>query len=125
MSVQRKIMPAVLSARVEEHHAVYAIDIDADLHAFEGHYPGNPILAGVVQVDWAMRFAREAFANAPQPVDWSAFSGVEQLKFHQLIRPGERLELHLDWSAATGRLAFSYEGGAGRKSAGQIRLGAR
>jgi 3-hydroxymyristoyl/3-hydroxydecanoyl-(acyl carrier protein) dehydratase len=125
MSATLKIMPVVVSARVDERRAVYAIDIDADLHAFEGHYPGNPILAGVVQVDWVMRFAREAFADAPQPVDWNAFSGIDQLKFHQIIRPGERLELHLDWSAATGKLAFSYESEAGRKSAGQIRLGAR
>jgi 3-hydroxymyristoyl/3-hydroxydecanoyl-(acyl carrier protein) dehydratase len=126
MNPTRKIMPVVVSARVDERRAVYAIDIDADLHAFEGHYPGNPILAGVVQVDWAMRFAREAFSNAPQPVDWNAFSGIDQLKFHQIIRPGERLELHLDWSAETGKLAFSYESeAAGRKSAGQIRLGAR
>lgn len=125
MSAPLKIMPAVVSASVDTHRAVYAIDIDADLHAFEGHYPGNPIVAGVVQVDWAMRFAREAFADTPQPVDWDAFSGIDQLKFHQIIRPGERVELHLNWSAETGKLAFSFESESGRKSAGQIRLGAR
>jgi 3-hydroxymyristoyl/3-hydroxydecanoyl-(acyl carrier protein) dehydratase len=125
MSAPLRIMPAVVSASVDAHRAVYAIDIDADLHAFEGHYPGNPIVAGVVQVDWAMRFAREAFADALQPVDWDAFAGIDQLKFHQIIRPGERLELHLNWSAETGRLAFSFESESGRKSAGQIRLGAR
>jgi 3-hydroxymyristoyl/3-hydroxydecanoyl-(acyl carrier protein) dehydratase len=125
MSAPLKIMPAVVSASVDAHRAVYAIDIDADLHAFEGHYPGNPIVAGVVQVDWALRFAREAFADAPQPVDWDAFAGIDQLKFHQIIRPGERVELHLNWSAETGKLAFSFESESGRKSAGQIRLGAR
>jgi 3-hydroxymyristoyl/3-hydroxydecanoyl-(acyl carrier protein) dehydratase len=125
MSAPRKIMPAVVNASVDGERAVYAIDIDADLHAFEGHYPGNPIVAGVVQVDWAMRFAREAFSDAPQPLDWDAFSGIDQLKFHQIIRPGERVELHLTWSADTGTLAFRYESDAGRKSAGQIRLGPR
>ena len=120
-----KIVPDVLSSHVDGDSAVYALDVAGDVHAFEGHYPGNPILPGVVQVDWAMRFAREAFADAARPVDWSAFSGIEQLKFHKIVRPGERLELHLACNAAAGKLGFSYESAQGRVSAGQIRLGAR
>jgi 3-hydroxymyristoyl/3-hydroxydecanoyl-(acyl carrier protein) dehydratase len=117
-----KLVPDVVSSRVGAYSAVYALDIAADLHAFEGHYPGNPILPGVVQVDWAMRFAREAFAGSIAPVDWAAFSGIEQLKFHKIITPGERLELKLDWDAAAGKLAFSFEADGERKSAGQIKV---
>ena len=117
-----KLVPDVVSSRVTADSAVYALDIAPDLHAFEGHYPGNPILPGVVQVDWAMRFARHAFAGSAAPVDWSGFSGVEQLKFHKIITPGERLELRLTWNAAAGKLGFSFESAAELKSAGQIRV---
>jgi 3-hydroxyacyl-[acyl-carrier-protein] dehydratase len=117
-----KLVPDVVSAAVSADSAVYTLDITRDLIAFDGHYPGNPILPGVVQVDWAMRFAREAFAGSPQRVDWSGFSGIEQLKFHKIITPGERLELHLTWDAAAGKLAFSFEGEGERKSAGQVRV---
>ena len=117
-----KLVPDVIARQVSADSAVYALDIAADLHAFEGHYPGNPILPGVVQVDWAMRFACEAFADSPQPVDWRGFAGIEQLKFHKIVTPGVRLELHLAWDAAAGKLAFSYEGQGERKSAGQIRV---
>ena len=115
-----KRVPDVISSQVSGDSAVYALDVSPDLQAFEGHYPGNPILAGVVQVDWAMRFAREAF-----PLDWSGFTGIEQLKFHKLITPGEPLTLKLEWDAAAGKLAFVYEGAGERKSAGQIRVSAR
>ena len=115
-----KVVPDVVSSSVTAVRAVYALDVSPDLQAFDGHYPGNPILAGVVQVDWAMRFAREAF-----PLDWNTFAGIEQLKFHKLIKPGEPLELNLDWDAAAGRLAFVYESAGERKSAGQVRVSAR
>ena len=117
-----KRVPDVVSSRVSADSAVYALDIAPDLHAFEGHYPGNPILPGVVQVDWAMRFARDAFDASAAPVDWRGFSGIEQLKFHKIITPGERLELHLTWNAAAGKLRFSFEAAGERKSSGQIRV---
>lgn len=120
-----KRLPDIVSERVTNDTAVYALDIAPDLDAFDGHYPGNPILAGVVQVDWAMRFARQAFAGAAAPLDWSAFAGIEQLKFHKLITPGERLELTLTWDAAAGTLAFVYAAEGERKSRGTIRMSAR
>jgi 3-hydroxyacyl-[acyl-carrier-protein] dehydratase len=115
-----KLKPDVITSQVSGDSAVYSLDVAADLQAFEGHYPGNPILAGVVQVDWAMRFAREAF-----PLDPGSFTGIEQLKFHKLIKPGEPLELKLEWDGAAGKLAFVYESAGERKSAGQVRVKAR
>ncbi|HEV7799798.1 MAG TPA: hypothetical protein VGP15_01860 [Burkholderiales bacterium] len=123
MSAALDVMPEVLSTRVDAGATVLELAIAAELLAFDGHYPGNPILPGVVQVDWAIRLAREAFGAATGRAYWDAFAGIEQLKFHQLIRPGERLALRLELKAAEGKLAFSYEGAEGRKSSGQIRFG--
>ncbi|MDR2787147.1 MAG: AMP-binding protein [Candidatus Accumulibacter sp.] len=58
---------------------------------FEGHFPGLPVLPGVVQIDWAAHFARFHFG-----VDVTRFD-LAGLKFQNLIRPGDSpcLELHL------------------------------
>lgn len=66
--------------------------LDPDLLAFQGHFPGDPILPGVVQVDWAIRFGAEAFGPLGR------FCGLDQVKFLGLIRPGERVELQLLWA---------------------------
>ena len=92
----------------------FTLAMDADLAAFQGHFPGNPILPGVVQVDWAIRFGAEAFG------DLGCFRGIGQLKFQDLVRPGEVLELRLGFDPGHGRLRFRYLAGSARKSSGVI-----
>lgn len=104
-------LPTVLN-RSRDPEPVFTLAMDADLTAFQGHFPGNPILPGVVQVDWAVRFGTEAFG------DLGRFRGIERLKFQELIRPGETLELHLGFDPGLGRLRFRYLAGAVRKSSG-------
>jgi 3-hydroxymyristoyl/3-hydroxydecanoyl-(acyl carrier protein) dehydratase len=68
----------------------------------------------VVQVDWAIRFGAEAFG------DLGCFRGIGQLKFQDLVRPGEVLELRLGFDPGHGRLRFRYLAGSARKSSGVI-----
>jgi len=88
-----------------------------DEPAFQGHFPGNPILPGVIQVDWAIRLGTEAFGPL------GAFRGMANLKFMDLIRPGEVLELGLTLDRDKGVLGFRYQCGERRKSAGRILFG--
>ena len=88
--------------------------LDPDLAVFQGHFPGNPVLPGVVQVDWAIRFGMEAYGPL------AGFRGVDQLKFQGMIRPGEEVELHLAFEPGRGRLRFRYQAGAERKSSGVV-----
>jgi 3-hydroxymyristoyl/3-hydroxydecanoyl-(acyl carrier protein) dehydratase len=105
-------LPTVLNrSRAPE---VFTLVMDAELTAFQGHFPDNPILPGVVQVDWAVRFGTEAFG------DLGRFQGIEHLKFQDLVRPGETLELHLGYDPGLGRLRFRYLAGAVKKSSGAI-----
>jgi 3-hydroxymyristoyl/3-hydroxydecanoyl-(acyl carrier protein) dehydratase len=107
-----KLLPTVLN-HVAEPEAVFTLAMDADLLAFQGHFPGNPILPGVVQVDWAIHFGTAAFGPL------GAFRGIDNLKFHAIIRPGEVVELHLGFERGE-RLRFSFCAGAAKKSSGVI-----
>lgn len=99
--------------------AAFDLTLDPGLLAFQGHFPGDPILPGVVQVDWAVHFATLAFGPL------GAFQGVEHLKFMDPIRPGEAVRLTLDDDPARGALRFQFTSPKGRKASGTLRFSGR
>jgi 3-hydroxymyristoyl/3-hydroxydecanoyl-(acyl carrier protein) dehydratase len=109
------MQPEVLGQRREGDDLVLRLRVPAELEFFPGHFPGRPILPGVLQVHWAIAQARA--------VAWALgeFQTLEQLKFNALIEPGAELELRLCWG--DGVLRFSYTQGTTRCSAGRVRFG--
>lgn len=95
------------------------LDVPPDLAHFTGHFPQTPVLPGVVQVDWAQQLARRLIAELPP-----RFCGMEVLKFQQLVRPGDRIQLTLRFDAERGKLYFAYRNGEAPCSSGRILLGA-
>ncbi len=81
-----------------------ALYIPATLAHFSGHFPGLPILPGVVQIDWAVHFAQQHLPLSGK------FSKMENLKFQSIVTPDSSLNLSLKWDAVRGRLEFSYTG---------------
>lgn len=96
---------------------VIDLHVPAALEHFAGHFPGLPILPGVVQIHWATHFAR---AHLPVSGD---FSLLENVKFQALLLPDARVELTLDWDAAKRRLEFSYASRDRKFSSGRIVFG--
>lgn len=86
--------------------------IDPALPQFAGHFPGHPILAGVVQLEWAEMFGRERFGITGE------FAGMEALKFQRVIMPRQRVMLSLSWAA--GKLGFRYRSDQGQHSSGRL-----
>ncbi|HEX7341997.1 MAG TPA: hypothetical protein VF269_06950 [Rhodanobacteraceae bacterium] len=70
-----------------------AIELDftlgADCPWLDGHFPGQPILPGVVQIGWAAHYAAELAGRVDPPVQ------LERIKFKHPILPGARLTLRL------------------------------
>jgi 3-hydroxymyristoyl/3-hydroxydecanoyl-(acyl carrier protein) dehydratase len=98
--------------------ARWQLEVEARLPAFDGHFPEHPVLPGVLQLDWAERFAREAFGAALLP----AFDGLDQLKFQQVIPPGLTVELRLELNAAGSELRFALTSRLGNHASGKLRF---
>jgi len=107
-----------LSAVEQDGEWLLELDVPLDLAHFTGHFPQTPVLPGVVQVDWAQQLARQLIKDLPP-----RFSGMEVLKFQQLVRPGDRLQLTLRFDAPRGKLYFTFRNGEAACSSGRILLG--
>ncbi|MCP1474057.1 acyl-coenzyme A synthetase/AMP-(fatty) acid ligase/3-hydroxymyristoyl/3-hydroxydecanoyl-(acyl carrier protein) dehydratase [Pseudomonas sp. EB276 TE3739] len=93
------------------------LSVPPDLAYFSGHFPKAPVLPGVVQVEWALNLGRQLLN-----LD-GAFAGMEVLKFQQLVRPGDEIQLHLRFDAERGKLYFAYRNDTATCSSGRILLG--
>ena len=71
----------------------------------------------MVQIDWAQQLARGLIKELPP-----LFGGMEVLKFQQLVRPGDRLQLSLRFDAERNKLYFAFRNGEANCSSGRILL---
>jgi 3-hydroxymyristoyl/3-hydroxydecanoyl-(acyl carrier protein) dehydratase len=85
---------------------VMPLPIAADHPAYAGHFPGRPILPGVVLLDAALHAlaAQQGIAGSAQ---------LKSAKFHSPVQPGEVLTLHATASSAGG---FRFEIRCGDRS---------
>lgn len=113
------MLPVELSLQQQETRAELMLRVDADLFWFRGHFPGQPLLPGVAQLDWVIHYGTRLLAPG------KVFASVENIKFQQPILPGSTLKLTLDWQAEKG-LSFQYLRVQGQQlyvaSSGKIRL---
>lgn len=96
------------------------LSLDPALFWFRGHFAVQPLLPGVAQVDWAMRYATELLAPG-----WR-FHHIQNVKFQSPLLPGAIVTLALHWQEARRTLTFSYQRHDGETrqtaSSGKIRL---
>lgn len=114
LALFRPELPEAKWLQREPGRAELRLDIVPELIAFDGHFPQAPILPGVAQLDWAIRYGREAFGLQGR------FVGLEALKFQQVVRPGDRIVLSLEWDAVRCRLGFRYRSERGPHASGRV-----
>ncbi len=112
----RPKMPEVLEQLEADGEWSLQLAVPPDLACFSGHFPKTPVLPGVVQIDWALSLGRQLL---PLP---EKFAGMEVLKFQQLMRPADLVQLHLRFDRERGKLYFTYRNDTATCSSGRILL---
>jgi 3-hydroxymyristoyl/3-hydroxydecanoyl-(acyl carrier protein) dehydratase len=106
------MMPEVRGATREDRLVTVRLFVPRTLEHFDGHFPGFPILPGVLQIDWAVRLARQHFGQLCESY------GVDGFKCRAPVLPETELVLTLECDA--GRLRFAYRDGARTVSSGTV-----
>ncbi|MHC6247553.1 3-hydroxyacyl-ACP dehydratase FabZ [Lactobacillus delbrueckii] len=76
---------------------------------FQGHFPGNPVLPGVLIIETLAQAASILILKSPDFYKKTAYLGaIHQAKFRRMVRPGDVLEMEvkmLKVRAKTGSVA--------------------
>lgn len=106
-------MTADLAARGETPSGEFVWTVPTDHPAFAGHFPGRPIVPGVLLLDEALRCAGKWLEK---PVDrWT----VAQAKFLSPVGPGETLHIRLN-ATPRGNVDFRIAAGERAVASGSL-----
>lgn len=108
------IWPELLTENVTDAQVELQLHIPSDLDYFNGHFPNAPILAGVVQLHWAVEYSKQKFSLTELEV-----KNIEVLKFQVVIIPGQKLNLSLTQKSPN-KIVFSYTSDKGQHASGRI-----
>lgn len=78
-------------------------DIKPENPVFEGHFPGNPVLPGVLMIESMAQLGAVALLSMPEFKGKTAlFGGIKNARFKRMVRPGDRLQLDVDITTIRG-----------------------
>ena len=74
---------------------------------FQGHFPGNPIMPGVLQIEAMAQTAGAIVVAAKADVQGKAsvlFMSIDGVKFRKPVKPGDQLKMHVEKIKDRGRI---------------------
>lgn len=92
------------------------VSFPGDADYFKGHFQAVPILPGVAQIHWAMKFAEDHFGIIPH------VTAMKAVKFSHVISPDTDVTLKLTLSDQRSKLTYAYSNGDMQYSSGAFIL---
>ncbi len=112
--VAKSISPELLEKDTIEDSLHLHYRVPEDLIYFEGHFDKTPVVAGVVQLKWIHDAILEHFQWTIDP------AGMEAVKFHQLLLPGDTFLMTLRCDKQRSKWIFLLKSGPGKIASGRI-----
>ena len=79
--------------------------ITGDEGFLQGHFPGNPIVPGVVMVEASAQVAAIcALTHPDHQGKFGVFAGIDDVRFRRIVRPGDVLDMVIDVDRLRGRI---------------------
>jgi 3-hydroxymyristoyl/3-hydroxydecanoyl-(acyl carrier protein) dehydratase len=88
-----------------------------DLPVLAGHFPGLPVVPGIMQVGWAAELGRT------HALVTGNCTGIVTAKFRRLLLPGMQIVASLDGGSRSGQLQFRFQCGGDVVSTGRLLFG--
>jgi acyl-CoA synthetase (AMP-forming)/AMP-acid ligase II len=95
--------PEILKTELSDEVVNLTIKIPENLSYFEGHFSEMPVVPGVVQLDWVVKFAIQHFKISGR------VSEGNRIKFSQLMRPLDEICLTLQHTPEKKSVSYRYK----------------
>lgn len=101
-STMNKTLPKEIDINIDHENLQIMMSIPQELFWFRGHFHSNPVLPGVVQLNWVMHYTKKLLNIQ------SDIQSIDVIKFQTPILPNDNLLLKIKWEPLTQKIQFSY-----------------
>jgi len=116
MSATLRIDPEQLREERSAERLVRELRVPKELPCWPGHFPGQEILPGVVQLDWVLQALADWTGAFP------SLAEVSELKFKTFLLPGQELTLEILREPARPSFRFELAAGEALFASGRVLL---
>lgn len=102
--------PMLLVDEVEllEDGARGTLHLTGDEFFFQGHFPGNPIMPAVFQLEALAQVGAVALLSMPEFTGKTAvYTGIDKAKFRAMVHPGDTLRMEIHFVKRRGPMAVA------------------
>lgn len=76
---------------------------------FQGHFPGNPIMPGVLQIEAMAQCSAPLILTLPEYKGKLAlFASMDNVRFRNIVRPGDRFDMEIELLKLKGPIGKSH-----------------